>query len=138
MLNEKDQSIEKRFPEEIPFPHLIDNIFEKDESKRNITLLNDIAGFILSFIVMGVDTEKHLPNIVLSEYDNISKDEVNKEIKDLMLLLEKMDYLVPREKMPLPRPPEGLAEFKVTTKSISNINFAASAGNTTTIIRRAH
>jgi hypothetical protein len=114
MVNENDYSKEKRFPVEIPYPHLIDNVFDVEE-KRNVTLLPDIAAFILRFIVMGVDTVKHLPDIVYSEYD-MSMDMVNKEIQAVMQLMERLGYLIPREKTPMPTEDRSILNFQPKAK----------------------
>ena len=65
--------------------------------------MTDIAAFIIRFIVMGVDNEKHLPQIVLSEYEGMDMEMATEEINKVLQQLQDLDYLVPREKLPLPK-----------------------------------
>jgi hypothetical protein len=50
-----------RYPEVIPFAHIL------DKNTATYLKLNDTAGFIARFIVIGVDTDL-IPQIILSEY----------------------------------------------------------------------
>jgi hypothetical protein len=59
--NFDDPKAPKRFPNEIPFAHIL------DKNTGSHLKLNDTAGFITRFIVMGVDTDL-IPQIIYSEY----------------------------------------------------------------------
>jgi hypothetical protein len=59
--NFDDPKTPKRFPIEIPYAHVL------DKNSASHLKLNDTAGFIARFIVMGVDTDL-IPHIFLSEY----------------------------------------------------------------------
>ncbi|OGR25281.1 MAG: hypothetical protein A2139_01205 [Desulfobacca sp. RBG_16_60_12] len=60
-INFDDPKAPKRYPEVIPYPHIL------DKSTASYLKLNDTAGFIARFIVIGIDTDL-IPQILLSEY----------------------------------------------------------------------
>jgi hypothetical protein len=59
--NFDDPKAPKRYPIEIPHAHIL------DKSAGAHLKLNDTAGFIARFVVMGVDTDL-IPQIIVSEY----------------------------------------------------------------------
>jgi hypothetical protein len=60
-VDAQDLEARRRYPEAIPFAHIL------DKNTSTYLKLNDTAGFIARFIVIGVDTEL-IPQIILSEY----------------------------------------------------------------------
>jgi hypothetical protein len=82
-----------RSKQDIPYAHVMDKSQAQLKADCPYTTLNDVAGFIGRFIVMGVDTETILPKIVASEY-GISEDKAKDEVKAVLVIME--DYLQPR------------------------------------------
>ena len=61
-VDAQDLAAGTRYPEVIPFAHILDK-----STTATYLKLNDTAGFIARFIVIGVDTDL-IPQIILSEY----------------------------------------------------------------------
>lgn len=79
--NFDDPKAPKRYPIEIPHAHIL------DKSSASHLKLNDTAGFITRFVVLGVDTDL-IPQIILSEYSGTlpklfegNKDKVEAAVK---------------------------------------------------------
>ena len=110
----------KKDPEDITHSHLIDNIDEEDDSKRNIIPLLDIDAYIVRLISLGVDVEKHLPDIVLAEYKNITEQEVYDALKKVMQMLRRLDYLRPREERPRQDLSDRIVGFRVNVEKFDS------------------
>jgi hypothetical protein len=86
----------------IPHAHLMNK--SETEGKKNqqtgeieypYTMLNDLAGFIGRFIVMGVETDLLLPQIIASEFD-LKPDRAKKEVDDAYALMKAyLEEIVP-------------------------------------------
>ncbi len=129
-VDAKDLTTNIRYPEAIPFPHVL------DKNTQTYKKFNDTAGFIARFVVIGVDTGL-IPQIVLSEYGtrhrsmiggkpNLSeasaKAAVSAVVKMLMPYLERRkptDYHPPYE------PPQdlGVASHENGYKLDFSVNF---------------
>jgi hypothetical protein len=65
----------KRYPTEIPFAHIL------DKNTKDCLKLNDTAGVIARFIVIGIDTDL-IPQIIFSEYGGTKAEPVAYENRD--------------------------------------------------------
>lgn len=109
-------SVEKREPKEIlPYAHVMNKVKEA-EANREVILLNDVAAFIMRFIALGVDTDKHLPDIVHSEYGG-KLSEVKSQIESIVQEMRDKGYIEPRQVSNIPQPDPKMKEFKVTKKN---------------------
>jgi hypothetical protein len=86
-------------PIENPYPHVF------SQADGTFVKFNDTAAFIARFIVLGVDTETHLPDILVSEYPDTNIANSKTEIKKVVDMMQ--DYLVTWKKHRNHVPPEG-------------------------------
>jgi hypothetical protein len=110
-----DPKTPKRHPIEIPFAHIL------DKSEGSCLKLNDTAGFIARFIVLGVDTDL-IPQIIYSEYGGTKPQPTEKqnsqsqtEIKNAVdfVVGKLMPYLETRTLADCPRPYESANDYGV-------------------------
>jgi hypothetical protein len=97
-------------PGDIPHAHILD---KRDETKPVPFLaLNDEAGFIARFIVMGVETDL-IPDILKSEYPPGAVADPVKDVKDVLAMIN--PYLELRSPTEPYTGPQKLAEGKHQT-----------------------
>lgn len=69
-------------PDENPYPHVF------SQADGTFATFNDTAAFIARFIVLGVDTETHLPDILVSEYKGQVIADPKAEVNKVYTMLE--------------------------------------------------
>jgi hypothetical protein len=68
-------------------------IMLRDVKPHHFIKMDNIAAFIMRFVIMGVDTQLYLPDIVASEYNDMTRAAADTRIKSVVVQMAK--YLDP-------------------------------------------
>ncbi len=90
--HDMDQAHKPRKPDDHAFPHLVINV-NQPPPKRKVIKLGEGAGFIMRFIVMGMDCANVIPQILVSEF-NLSLEQARGEVSQVESAVAA--YLTPR------------------------------------------